>query len=350
MWLRKRHISVRVSALVATLLLGTAAAAQAQGAQPQPASAVGRSARSITPPACARRRPARRPWPPPSSRPPECPCPRSRPSTCALPRSPAMPPAPPRSSCCAPATGSCTRTSGHTPPSPRCSRATAAGRVGAAPHPRARCPPRPRPRPGPAPPPTSSRPTTSPTCRRPAGPGTRSRSSTSATTRAPRRDLATYRSTYGLPRLHDRQRLLHQGQPERRRVAAAQRPTPDWETEISLDLDAVSALCPNCHILLVEANSSLAHRPRRRRSRRPQPRRQPGLQQLGGHGQRARSAELHVHRRRGHRRHRRPRLSRRRPGRLSGRVSRRHRRRRHDARRRGRRQPARAATPSRRGR
>jgi hypothetical protein len=30
MWLRKRHISVRVWALVATLLLGTAAAAQAQ--------------------------------------------------------------------------------------------------------------------------------------------------------------------------------------------------------------------------------------------------------------------------------------------------------------------------------
>ena len=29
-----------------------------------------------------------------------------------------------------------------------------------------------------------------------------------------------------------------------------------WEGEISLDLDAVSALCPNCHILLVEANAS----------------------------------------------------------------------------------------------
>ena len=30
---------------------------------------------------------------------------------------------------------------------------------------------------------------------------------------------------------------------------------PGWELEISLDLDAVSALCPNCHIDLVEANS-----------------------------------------------------------------------------------------------
>jgi len=29
-----------------------------------------------------------------------------------------------------------------------------------------------------------------------------------------------------------------------------------WIGEISLDLDAVSALCPNCHILLVEAASS----------------------------------------------------------------------------------------------
>ena len=29
-----------------------------------------------------------------------------------------------------------------------------------------------------------------------------------------------------------------------------------WEMEISLDLDAVSALCPNCHILLVEAAST----------------------------------------------------------------------------------------------
>ncbi len=29
-----------------------------------------------------------------------------------------------------------------------------------------------------------------------------------------------------------------------------------WSQEISLDLDMVSAICPNCHILLVEANSS----------------------------------------------------------------------------------------------
>ena len=56
--------------------------------------------------------------------------------------------------------------------------------------------------------------------------------------------------------LHDRQRLLPQGQPERARLAAAGRRDPSWEQEISLDLDTVSAICPNCHILLVEANST----------------------------------------------------------------------------------------------
>jgi Ricin-type beta-trefoil lectin domain/Putative Ig domain len=33
-------------------------------------------------------------------------------------------------------------------------------------------------------------------------------------------------------------------------------PTGGWEAEESLDLDMVSAICPNCHILLVEANSA----------------------------------------------------------------------------------------------
>ncbi len=31
---------------------------------------------------------------------------------------------------------------------------------------------------------------------------------------------------------------------------------PDWEPEIALDTEMVSAICPNCHILLVEANSA----------------------------------------------------------------------------------------------
>ena len=39
--------------------------------------------------------------------------------------------------------------------------------------------------------------------------------------------------------------------------AASPLPAPNstWEQEISLDLDAVSALCPNCHIVLVEAST-----------------------------------------------------------------------------------------------
>src|SRR5436309_1833516 len=34
-------------------------------------------------------------------------------------------------------------------------------------------------------------------------------------------------------------------------------PSPDWSLEISLDLDMVSAVCPNCKILLVESNTNL---------------------------------------------------------------------------------------------
>jgi subtilase family serine protease len=34
-------------------------------------------------------------------------------------------------------------------------------------------------------------------------------------------------------------------------------PSADWSLEISLDLDMVSAVCPNCKILLVESNTNL---------------------------------------------------------------------------------------------
>jgi subtilase family serine protease len=69
-------------------------------------------------------------------------------------------------------------------------------------------------------------------------------------------DLATFRSTYGLPACTTAngcfQKVNQNGQSS---------PLPSgnssWESEISLDVDAVSALCPNCHILLVEANSNL---------------------------------------------------------------------------------------------
>ena len=55
--------------------------------------------------------------------------------------------------------------------------------------------------------------------------------------------------------VHDGQRLLPQGQPERRDEPAADRRTRAGPSEITLDLDMVSATCPQCKILLVEANS-----------------------------------------------------------------------------------------------
>lgn len=67
-------------------------------------------------------------------------------------------------------------------------------------------------------------------------------------------DLATYRSTFGLPActtVNGCFRKVNQtGQ-------ASPLPATDtgWAGEISLDVDMVSAICPNCHILLLEANA-----------------------------------------------------------------------------------------------
>jgi subtilase family serine protease len=63
-------------------------------------------------------------------------------------------------------------------------------------------------------------------------------------------DLATYRSTFGLPAAHFR-KVNQAGQ-------ASPLPATDvgWGEEMSLDVDMVSAICPNCSILLVEANSN----------------------------------------------------------------------------------------------
>jgi subtilase family serine protease len=67
-------------------------------------------------------------------------------------------------------------------------------------------------------------------------------------------DLAVYRRAYGLPPCttanHCFRKVNQYGQ-------ATPLPANDfgWAEEISLDLDAVSAACPTCHILLVEANS-----------------------------------------------------------------------------------------------
>lgn len=68
-------------------------------------------------------------------------------------------------------------------------------------------------------------------------------------------DLAAYRAAYGLPECSVSsgcfQKVNQQG-------AAGSYPAANsaWDEEISLDLDMVSATCPNCKILLVEANSN----------------------------------------------------------------------------------------------
>ena len=66
-------------------------------------------------------------------------------------------------------------------------------------------------------------------------------------------DLDTYRSNYGLPACDSGcfTKVNESGNASPLPAASS-----DWETEISLDLDTVSAICPNCHILLVEASSS----------------------------------------------------------------------------------------------
>jgi subtilase family serine protease len=71
-------------------------------------------------------------------------------------------------------------------------------------------------------------------------------------------DLAVYRKQFKLPPCTIKSgclRILNQ------EGKTAPLPPPDggWAGEISLDLDMVSAICPNCHIVLVEANSERAH-------------------------------------------------------------------------------------------
>jgi hypothetical protein len=67
-------------------------------------------------------------------------------------------------------------------------------------------------------------------------------------------DLAVYRNRFGLPACTTANgcfRKVNQNGGSTPPAADA-----SWAVEISLDLDMVSALCPNCHILLVEANST----------------------------------------------------------------------------------------------
>jgi subtilase family serine protease len=67
-------------------------------------------------------------------------------------------------------------------------------------------------------------------------------------------DLATYRSSFGLPACTTQNGCFRKVNENGGQSFPGQ--APGWAAEISLDLDAVSALCPHCHILLVEANSA----------------------------------------------------------------------------------------------
>ncbi|MQY35964.1 hypothetical protein SRB17_39600 [Streptomyces sp. RB17] len=68
------------------------------------------------------------------------------------------------------------------------------------------------------------------------------------------KDLAAYRSQYGLPECSTSNGCFKKTDQD----GGTNYPAPDagWAGEISLDVDMVSAACPQCHILLVEAKSA----------------------------------------------------------------------------------------------
>ncbi len=74
-------------------------------------------------------------------------------------------------------------------------------------------------------------------------------------------DLRHYRATFGLPPCTTANGCFTKI--DQRGGTSYPAPNPGWALEISLDLDMVSAACPNCHILLVEADDNsfqnLAH-------------------------------------------------------------------------------------------
>lgn len=71
-------------------------------------------------------------------------------------------------------------------------------------------------------------------------------------------DLAVYRAQYGLPACTtDNGCFTKVAQDGSKDYPQPPPPGDDWVGETSLDLDAVSAACPACHILLVEADNDL---------------------------------------------------------------------------------------------
>ena len=67
-------------------------------------------------------------------------------------------------------------------------------------------------------------------------------------------DLAVYRSQFGLPACTTANGCFRKV--DQRGGTAYPAPNGGWAQEISLDLDMVSAICPNCHILLVESDTN----------------------------------------------------------------------------------------------
>lgn len=68
-------------------------------------------------------------------------------------------------------------------------------------------------------------------------------------------DLAVYRAAFGLPPCTSANTCFRKV--DQHGGAALPPPNVGWSQEIALDVDMVSAACPSCSILLVEANSAL---------------------------------------------------------------------------------------------
>jgi hypothetical protein len=69
------------------------------------------------------------------------------------------------------------------------------------------------------------------------------------------KDLATYRSQYGLPACTTANGCFKKVN-EKGLTSSYPRNDTGWDQEQALDLDMASAMCPNCKILLVQANTS----------------------------------------------------------------------------------------------
>ncbi len=73
-------------------------------------------------------------------------------------------------------------------------------------------------------------------------------------------DLAKYRSYYGLGACKESTKCLRVVN-QKGTTAWYPKGNSGWAEEESLDLDMVSAICPKCKIILVEANSAFDQLP-----------------------------------------------------------------------------------------